>query len=295
MQQQPTAPLVGWCSNRCSDASPGRSRPPCASCASGNLGNCERLAFGCVEPGLQTGFCCDTGGGWGTAMVAHASQLHTVPESNERRGRGARRAHGVRGPRCASGRARGRPDRRGVRRRDARPADHRRAAPVRRRRAPSSPRPATPNRPAWPSVFGADRVCTSDELPRIIRSMTKSMAYGAQLTGGATPSSIAWATTHSIAQGLAVVRPRGRVVLVGMPGKVKVELTTLWHRETNLVGAYAYGTETLARRRPAADLRPGLRTRASRPDSGACCPRPTHCPSTATPSSTRQPQVAEAA
>ena len=41
------------------------------------------------------------------------------------------------------------------------------------------------------------------------------------------------------------MRPRGRVVLVGMPAKVKLELTTLWHRETQLVGAYAYGTETL--------------------------------------------------
>jgi len=35
-------------------------------------------------------------------------------------------------------------------------------------------------------------------------------------------------------------------VLVGMPGAVKVDLTTLWHRETRLVGAYAYGTEKLA-------------------------------------------------
>ena len=37
--------------------------PVCPSCARGELGNCERLAFGELEPGLQTGFCCDTGGG----------------------------------------------------------------------------------------------------------------------------------------------------------------------------------------------------------------------------------------
>ena len=30
-----------------------------------------------------------------------------------------------------------------------------------------------------------------------------------------------------------------------MPATVKLDLTTLWHRETSLVGAYAYGTETL--------------------------------------------------
>ena len=50
----------------------------------------------------------------------------------------------------------------------------------------------------------------------------------------------------SIAESLAIVRPRGRVTLVGMPATVKLNLTTLWHRETQLAGAYAYGTETLA-------------------------------------------------
>ena len=55
--------------------------PLCVACARGDLGGCERLAFGHLEPGLQTGFCADTGGGWGTFMVAHESQLHPVPEA----------------------------------------------------------------------------------------------------------------------------------------------------------------------------------------------------------------------
>ena len=33
---------------------------------------------------------------------------------------------------------------------------------------------------------------------------------------------------------------------MGMPAEVTVDLTGLWHRETQLVGAYTYGTETLA-------------------------------------------------
>jgi NADPH:quinone reductase-like Zn-dependent oxidoreductase len=33
--------------------------------------------------------------------------------------------------------------------------------------------------------------------------------------------------------------------MVGMPGSVRVDLTPLWHREIKLVGAYAYGIETL--------------------------------------------------
>ena len=54
--------------------------PPCAACADGRLGNCEHLTHGCLEPGLQSGFCCDTGGGWSDQMVAHPSQLHEVPD-----------------------------------------------------------------------------------------------------------------------------------------------------------------------------------------------------------------------
>jgi threonine dehydrogenase-like Zn-dependent dehydrogenase len=40
-----------------------------------------------------------------------------------------------------------------------------------------------------------------------------------------------------------MVRPRGRVVLVGMPGRLTIDLASLWHREVNVTGAYAYGTE----------------------------------------------------
>jgi len=45
-----------------------------------------------------------------------------------------------------------------------------------------------------------------------------------------------------------MVRPRGTVVLVGMPARVTVDLASLWHREVKLVGAYAYGTETVHER-----------------------------------------------
>jgi threonine dehydrogenase-like Zn-dependent dehydrogenase len=39
------------------------------------------------------------------------------------------------------------------------------------------------------------------------------------------------------------VRTGGRVLLVGMPGVVRVDLAPLWQREIELRGAYAYGTE----------------------------------------------------
>ena len=36
----------------------------------------------------------------------------------------------------------------------------------------------------------------------------------------------------------------GRVVLLGMPSVVELDLTALWHRETELIGTYTYGSET---------------------------------------------------
>jgi threonine dehydrogenase-like Zn-dependent dehydrogenase len=38
------------------------------------------VTVGHVSPGLQTGYCADTGGGWSAMLVAHRSQLHPVPD-----------------------------------------------------------------------------------------------------------------------------------------------------------------------------------------------------------------------
>src|SRR5580698_7702164 len=55
--------------------------PQCPACQAGHVGNCGYVAFGHIRPGLQTGFCADTGGGWSTAgLVAHSTQLYAVPD-----------------------------------------------------------------------------------------------------------------------------------------------------------------------------------------------------------------------
>ena len=70
---------------------PGRRRPgadlrgPRASsrarpASAGATNRCSRITVGHLAPGLQTGFCKDTGGGWGQQLTAHRSQLHPVPE-----------------------------------------------------------------------------------------------------------------------------------------------------------------------------------------------------------------------
>ena len=53
----------------------------CASCRVGATNRCDRVTVGHISPGVQTGFCADTGGGWGQVLTAHRSQLHPVPDS----------------------------------------------------------------------------------------------------------------------------------------------------------------------------------------------------------------------
>src|SRR3712207_4967619 len=55
--------------------------PPCPYCAAGRHALCVNVAKGDIAPGIQTGFCRDTGGGWSEGtLVAHPSQLYRVPK-----------------------------------------------------------------------------------------------------------------------------------------------------------------------------------------------------------------------
>jgi threonine dehydrogenase-like Zn-dependent dehydrogenase len=118
--------------------------------------------------------------------------------------------------------------------------------------------------------FGATDALPADQLPRAVRRQTHSLSFGgvagetATLSGGADVVIDCVGSAESISQSLSMVRPRGTVALVGMPGKVTIDLAPLWHREVRLAGAYAYGTESVpgmaatgaaatgARKRPAA-------------------------------------------
>ncbi len=57
-----------------------RGVPACRACLAGHTGRCDHITTGALAAGLQTGFCAATGGGWSRRMVAHASQLHPVPD-----------------------------------------------------------------------------------------------------------------------------------------------------------------------------------------------------------------------
>lgn len=215
--------------------------PICDFCSVGETNRCEQTTFGHVSPGLQTGFCEDTGGGWGLSLVAHESQLHRVPDdlSDEA-------AVLVEPAACAVHAASLIPDVLGH------PtvtafigAGTLGLLTIAAHRATTSgdlviATAKHPEQRAWAQELGADRVVEPDALDRAVRSTTRSLQFGSQLTGGAHVVVDCVGSADSLAQALRVVAPGGTIVMVGMPGVTTVDLTSLWHREVTLTGAYAY-------------------------------------------------------
>ena len=104
--------------------------------------------------------------------------------------------------------------------------------------------------------LGSDIVVSPEEIHRSVRRVcgTKAIANVSEkrpdgrvdrLTGGADVVIDCVGSSKSISDALSITKPNGRIVLVGMPATVELELTPLWHRELQLIGAYTYGTEKL--------------------------------------------------
>jgi threonine dehydrogenase-like Zn-dependent dehydrogenase len=222
--------------------------PVCVHCAKGDLGRCERITFGCCKPGLQSGFCADTGGGWSTSMVAHPSQLHAVPDefSDED-------AVMVEPTACAvhAALAAGPLDGLTVAVIGAGTVGLLTTAAIASLNAPARLITVAkhPDQMRASKKVGATNVVQPDELGRFIRRATGSLAIGdgaiERLTGGADVVFDCVGSADSIQRALTVTRPGGRIVLVGMAGATNIDLTPLWHREITLQGAYAYGTEPM--------------------------------------------------
>ncbi|MDO9175710.1 MAG: zinc-binding dehydrogenase [Actinomycetota bacterium] len=213
--------------------------PVCHACEAGKINLCERVAFGHLQPGLQSGFCADTGGGWAHEMVAHPSQLIDVPadfsdeaavliEPTACATHAAARYTGEQTVIIGAGTL-------GLLTLAAITAtrDKDRKAPI-----VVTARYAEQKRLA--KQLGADVVCASDEMPRYVRSATNSLVMGDQLTCGAPHVIDCVGSSDSLQQALQVVAPGGEVQVVGMPSNVSLELTSLWQRETSIRGCYAY-------------------------------------------------------
>ncbi len=218
--------------------------PPFAGARPADGNDYRHLTCGHLEPGLQTGFCETTGGGWSTEFVAHPSQIHEVPEwmSDEL----AVMMEPVAGGVHAALRA-GVEDDATVAVIGAGAMGLVTVAALRHLTSPGSIMIGAkyPIQRQLAEEFGADVVCAPGELARAVRRTTGSFMIGDRLSGGADIVIDAVGSQETIEAAIGMCRPRGRVLLLGMPGVVELDLTALWHRETELIGAYTYGTETL--------------------------------------------------
>jgi threonine dehydrogenase-like Zn-dependent dehydrogenase len=225
---------------------PRHIHPLCPQCAQGHTGLCGNVAFGDIDPGLQTGFCADTGGGWSHAgLAAHTSQLHAIPASfSDEDGvmvePTACAVHAVLSAGIAGGDT--------VAVVGAGTLGLAVVAALDHLVRPESECTVMvgakhPQQRRTAERLGADTVVAPDQLARAVRRRSGSLVLAGRLTNGADVVLDCVGSSESLTHSLAMVRPRGRVVLVGMPGRVSIDLAPLWHRELSVVGAYAYGTE----------------------------------------------------
>lgn len=226
---------------------------PFPDAAPGDGDDYAHLVGGLLEPGIQTGFCCSTGGGWSDEFVAHESQIHELPDtvSDERAVLVEPLAGGIHAALSLSPiveRARSLGETPVIAVLGAGTMGL--TAILGLRRYLPGVRIVVgaryPHQQALARAFGADVVVPDDELPRAVRREVGCHVVGDYLSGGAHATIDAVGNSASIASCLRFTRPRGTISLLGMPASVDVDLTGLWHRETALVGAYTYGTETLS-------------------------------------------------
>ncbi|MGD0809833.1 MAG: zinc-binding dehydrogenase [Acidimicrobiales bacterium] len=235
-------------------------KPLCPACAAGRRRHCVNLTGGHISPGLQTGYCKETGGGWSLAFVAHQSQLHPVPENL--------------------------PDEAAVLVEPAACAVHAALSRLPGRSAQASEVTAVvvgagtlglcvvaalsrfrqdvtrviavakyPHQRELAARLGATSVAEPAELRRAVRRATGSWALASgQLSGGAPLVIDCVGSASSIADCLAVTEPGGALVLAGMPAPAHIDLTPLWQREVSLVGSYTYGPEPAMGGRHSFDL-----------------------------------------
>jgi len=229
--------------------------PPHAGSAPADGHDYSHSIGGHLEPGIQTGNCASTGGGWASELVVHESQIHPVPQgfSDEAAVLVEPCASGIHTALKALGGASA----------NSSLADAPETGLIAligsgtiglcalawlRKAAPDATIIATAKYPVQQSLarqLGADIVVAPSELRRAVRRVRGCSMLGEVLAGGADVTVDAVGSAASLTDAIAVTRPRGRIVLSGMPGSVKVDLAPVWHREVELVGSYTYGTETL--------------------------------------------------
>jgi threonine dehydrogenase-like Zn-dependent dehydrogenase len=220
--------------------------PPCPRCAEGRPGLCYNVTEGPIDVGLQTGYCADTGGGWGEVLVAHPSQLHPVPAALSDEAAVLIEPFAC----CIHAALRG-----GAGKDDfvvvlgagtiglLTVAAIRLFTPPRRLVAVAK----HPAQRELARKLGADQVIAPDEVFQRVRFATAARRLDGMdrslLLGGADITFDCVGRADSLNAAVRFTRGGGTVVAVGMPGEERVDWAPIWQRELSVMGAYAYGSE----------------------------------------------------
>jgi threonine dehydrogenase-like Zn-dependent dehydrogenase len=220
--------------------------PPCPRCAEGRPGLCYNVTEGPIEVGLQTGYCADTGGGWGEVLVAHPSQLHVVPSTLSDEAAVLIEPFAC----CVHAALRG-----GATKDDIvvvsgagtigllTVAAVKLFTPPKRLIAIAK----HPTQRDLARKLGADQVIAPAEVFQRIRFATGARRLEGMnrslLLGGADVTFECVGRADTLNDAVRYTREGGTVVAVGMPGEEKVDWAPIWQRELTVMGAYAYGAE----------------------------------------------------
>ncbi|WP_307828159.1 zinc-binding dehydrogenase [Nocardioides sp. SYSU D00038] len=218
-----------------------RGVEPCDACATGATNRCSRITVGHLSPGLQTGFCKDTGGGWGQQLSAHRSQLHPVPE-----GYSDEQALLIEPVACAVHTAL----RAGVRPNDRVLVSGAGSvglfATLALRELTQAGEIIVVAKHGLQRelalALGATEVVAPAEVLRRVRRTTGAFQLKPELSapyllGGVDVAIDAVGSKQSLETALHATRAGGRVVLSGMPAGA--DLSSAWFRELEVVGTYA--------------------------------------------------------
>ncbi len=219
-----------------------RGLPPCRMCQVGETNRCESILLGEIKKGIQTGYCSSTGGGWSQEFLAHRSQIHSIPESMSDKD-----AVMVEPFACALHSALridlGTINRVAVL-----------GSGTIGLLTTAALRSLSPNieivavakyttQKAAAKALGADQVIEPSVFNKASRRSSASMRAGSWQSHGFDVTFDCVGRSESITQSISATAPGGKVILAGMPGTSKVDLAPLWHREIELIGSYAYGSE----------------------------------------------------
>jgi threonine dehydrogenase-like Zn-dependent dehydrogenase len=226
-----------------------RGEPLCPNCAAGATNRCDRVTVGDLKAGLQTGYCSDTSGGWARAMVAHRSQLYAIPDSISNEVavllepfacaiHAAKRANVAKGDTVfviGAGTV-------GILtlialKLFAEPGHVIVAAKHEKQRAAAR-------------LAGADEVVRPEHATKSVRRHTSAVKLTPErgqdfLLGGADVVLECTGSKSALDMALRTAKAGGRIVVGGIPG-AGADLTPLWFRELELVGAYTATADDFA-------------------------------------------------